>query len=178
MSKFNIDWVQLYKEIIQEVKMKRLLKHTYLLAGIFCIGIFVGIFMFQNVGLVLAIGLIGFPLDYLLYGDELYHLVSMHKPYLVEGVLIQRINKILIDEKNNEETDEFYFEIEVEHATGFDKDGLDALEFTDKHGKIRLEVQESMFLSLKSGDEISVVCTPEDKVWGWVRGEEVIIIEG
>lgn len=177
MSKFHIDWVKLYKEITQEVKTKRLLKHIYLLSGIFSFGIIIGLFLYQSVSLVLVIACIGLPLDYLLYGDEFFHLITMHKPYLVEGVLVHRVHKILIDEKNNEEFDSFYFEIEVEQAIGFDNDGLDALELSDKKGIIRLEVQESMFLSLIAGEEIAVVCTHEDKVWGWVREDEVIVIE-
>ncbi len=177
MSKYHVDWVSLYTEIMQESKGKHLLKHVYLWAGMASIGIFVGIFMFQNVALVLIITIMALPIDYLLYGDEGYNLITMEKPYLLEGVLVRRIQKILIDEAKDEEFESFHFEIEVEYATGFDKDGLDALELTDKNGKIRLEVQESMFLSLQAGDEITVVCTPDEVVWGWVRDDEVIVIE-
>ncbi|TAE75921.1 MAG: hypothetical protein EAZ85_01205 [Bacteroidetes bacterium] len=177
MSKYHIDWVNLHAEIMREAKGKHLLKHIYLWTITFAVGIIIGLLMFQNVGLVLALGGIALPLDYLLYGDELYNLITMEKPYLIEGKLLQRIQKISIDEKTEEEFENFYFEIEVVHAVGFDKDGLDALELTDKHGKIRLEVQESMFLSLQKDDEISVVCTPDEIVWGWVRDDEVIVIE-
>jgi hypothetical protein len=177
MSKAHIDWVSLYEEIIKEVKTSKINKHIYLLTGTFAIGIFIGLFLFKNVNLALVIGAVGFPLDYLIYQNELYYLLNLHKPYLLEGIIQKRIQKILIDETTAEKTEVFYFEIEVQEAIGFDRDGLDAMDLVEKKGTFRLEVPKSMFLSLVSGEEISVVCTPEDLVWGWVREEEVIRIE-
>jgi hypothetical protein len=170
-----IDWERIYQKMMNEINGNRLIPHLLLLGSFVFLGLILGMYIGHNVYLILLVWLIGGILDYLIYGTELLELLNKDEPYMLSGIVEQRIRKVIQDE--DAEYEEFYFIVEVEQAHTIDKNGLSPVNYPDKEGEQRLEVPESMFLSFRQGDAISVVCTPDDLVWAWIRDHEVIEID-
>jgi hypothetical protein len=158
-----------------DINGNRLMPHAILLGFFVILGLFLGIYVGHNVNVILLVWLIGAIVDYLAYGTELIDLLNRDKPYVLSGLIEQRVKKLVSDE--DIEYEEFYFIVEVEEVHTLDRNGLSPMNYPDKEGEQRIEVPESMFMSFRQGDLVSVVCTPDDLVWAWIRGEEVIEIE-
>jgi hypothetical protein len=171
---FMIDWAVIYKQLMQDFIGKRIIAHTSILGSFVVLGFLAGVYSNHNLILMFVIWIMGGIVDYLVYRDELLKILTKRKPYLAEGVIEQRVRKVINDE--NQEIEKYYFELEVREAFIIGKNGLEPADYLDKEGEQRLEVPESMFLSLRPGDEVALVCLPNDRVWGWVRDDEVINI--
>ncbi len=172
------DWSKIYHELYQDVNGNRLLYHTGLIGGFVVLGIILGMYVGHNINIILLIWLMGGIVDYLVFGKELLYLLNKDEPYLLDGIIEERIKRITTDENEEVLDVQYYFVVEIEEITAITKNGLDEEFYSRKVGNERLEVPESMFLSFAVGDFISVVCTPDEIVWAWVReDEQVIIIE-
>ncbi len=169
------DWQIVYKRLMADFKGERLLVHLLILGGFIAVGIVVEMFYRSGFQLMFVIWILGFLVDLLIFKRELIDLFTKNKPYLMEGVILKKVKK-LVTEKG-EEFEEFYFDIDVREAYIISKQGKSDKQYYEKKGEQRIEVPYSMFLSLKSGQEVSLVCEPDDYVWGLVRGDEVINIE-
>ncbi len=165
-----MNWQNLHHEIIKEYRQKPLAKHLWVFCIGFGLGIFFGLLIFQDINLVLLIGLMTVALDYILFQNEILSLLSPHSPYWLQGTLTKKIKKQKINEQQEIEETEFYFEIEVMESHIFTfKEGL-KMEIPAKiPAQIRVEVPESMFLSFKEDDFLNLVCNPNHKVYGWLQ---------
>jgi hypothetical protein len=170
-----IDWVNVYHEIMRKEVGKKILPHIAILGGFIILGLILGVLANHNLTLIFLIWLIGGLVDYLIYSNEIVRILTKNQPYYVEGVITHRVKKILTE--NDVEYEKLFFEIEVADAFILDKGGLSAVNYLDKEGDKRFEVPESMFLSLRPGEEVALVCTPNDRIWGWVNEDEVVYIE-
>jgi|GEM_PF-2327180 len=172
------NWTQIYHELYRDINGNRLLNHIAVIGGFVVTGIILGIYVGHNINIILLVWLMGGIVDYLLFGKELLYLLNKDEPYLLEGVIEERIKRVTMDEHDAVLDTQYYFIVEIEEITAITKKGLDEEFYSKKVGEERLEVPESMFLSFAVGDYISVVCTPDEIVWAWVRdGEEVVVIE-
>lgn len=118
----------------------------------------------------------GIALLYMYYRDEYSIIFTKNKPYIALGIIQKKVKKI-VQEKNGEEFEEFYFDVIIDDAFTIGKGGRDRGGYYERKGAQRLEVPESMFLSLRVGENLDVVCEPDDFVWGVIRGDEVIRID-
>lgn len=167
----NIDWVQVHQRLMSDFKTERLLYHLGLLGGCALLGLVLS-YYFSSFNLLLCFVGIGIALDYLIFQDELLEVMSKAPPYQIEGEIVQKILQKPQEDKN------FFFMLKVSAAYKLSSKGLDMFEYLEKANEQRIKVPESMFLSFKTGEDIKVVCTPEDEVWGIVRSEtEVVYIE-
>lgn len=164
-----MNWQTLHHEIMQEYQQKPLSKHIWVFGIGFGLGIFFGLLLFQDLNVVLMVWLMTLALDYVLFQNELFKLLSPHPPYWLQGNLIKKIKKEWLDEKQEIIAVSYFFEIEVLESNTFSfKEGLQ-----QKSAKIdnqtRIEVPESMFLSFKQQDMLYLICTPNHQVYGWVQ---------
>ena len=172
------DWAEIYRNLYQDVNGTRLRKHLILIGSFVLVGIVLGVYVGHNINIILLVWLMGGIADYLLYADELLYLLNRDEPYLLDGIIEERIKRIVYNEKDEPIETRYFFMVEIEEITAITKNGLDDDFYSKKVGEERLEVPESMFLSFEEGDFISVVCTPNEVVWAWVReDEEVVKIE-
>ncbi|MDX2303120.1 MAG: hypothetical protein NW226_09985 [Microscillaceae bacterium] len=164
---------------MNDFKGRSILIHVGILGSFIVVGFLVGFYNNNNLLLIFVIWFIGFLVDVLYFRiflqDDPLRVFTKSQPYVIEGVILQKIKKPVLD--RDEEIDTFYFEIEVHEAYTLGKKGISHKLYYEKQGKQRIEVPESMFLSLKIGQEVFLVCEPDDFVWGLVRGDEVINIE-
>ena len=172
------DWKKIYHELLEDVNGKRVLNHLALIGGFIVLGIILGVYVGHDINIILLVWLMGGIADYLIFGKELLYLMNRDEPYLLDGIIEERIKRITKNENDEVLDTQYFFVVEIEEITAITKNGLDDEFYSKKVGEERLEVPESMFLSFEVGDLISVVCTPDELVWAWVReNEEVVIIE-
>ncbi|NJO01449.1 MAG: hypothetical protein HC880_06945 [Bacteroidia bacterium] len=170
-----IDWSHVYQRLMSDFKSGRLIPHVAILGGAMVVGIVVGIYFDYNLNLMFIIWFMGALVDLLIYRQELLHIFTKKKPCVINGIILKKVKKLVTEKQ--EEYDEFYFDILVNEAFVIDKQGRNEKNYYEKEGEQRVGVPESMFLSLKAGQEVSLVCEPDDYVWGIVRDDEVINIE-
>lgn len=171
------DWKMVYQRVMADFKQERLTVYV----GIMVAFIILGIFLEANYGgsfvLMFLVWLIGFGVDYLVithyYKDDFKELFTQDKPYVFEGVIIKKVK--IEDEEDGFE--EFCFDLNISKAFALTKSGKSPQHYYEKLGEYRIAVPESMFLSLKVGQDVHLICEPDDYAWGLVRGDEVIRIE-
>jgi hypothetical protein len=172
------DWAEIYRKLFEDVNGKRLWNHLSLIGGFVILGIILGVYVGHSINIILLVWFMGAIADYILYGKEILYLLNRDEPYLLDGTILERIKRITKDENDEIVEIQYFFIVEIEEIIAITKNGLDEEFYSKKVGEERLEVPESMFLSLEVGDTISVVCTPDELVWAWVReDDEVVVIE-
>lgn len=170
-----IDWESVYPVLMTDFKGGRLIPHLAILSGALILGIILEVFFGGSLSLFALSALGGVLVDYLAFGPEILEIFTKNKPYLIRGVVARKIRRVVNDREG--EFEELWFEMNVQEAHTLHKTGLNPATFPDKEGLQEVEVPESMFLSLKVGQEVLLVCAPDDYVWGIVQGDEVINIE-
>ena len=173
-----INWTEIYLDLMRDTKGDRLRYHLLLVAGFVLGGLLLGMYVGHNINIILLVWLMGGIANYLLFGDEIIYLLNRTPPYWLEGTIDERIKRVTYNEKKGVEEVQYYFIIASSQANVLQKDGLASENYHSKMDIERVEVPESMFLSLEVGQEVSLVCTSEDFAWAWVKeNEEVICIE-
>ena len=174
-----IDWETVYQRLMADFKGSALIHHVGILLTFIILGLIVGVYNNNNLFLIFIIWVMGFAVDvlYFMYylKDDPARIFTKNQPYVFNGTIQQKVKKPVFED--NEEMDTFFFDVEIHEAYVINKNGKSHSLYYEKQGKQRIEVPESMFLSLKVGQEVSLVCEPDDFVWGLVRGNEVINIE-
>lgn len=172
------DWAEVYRNLYEDVNGKRIWNHVALIGGFVILGIILGMYVGHDINIILLVWLMGGIADYVFFGKEIIFLLNRDEPYILDGMIEERIKRITKDENDEIVDVQYYFVVEIEEITAITKNGIDEEFYAKKVGEERIEVPESMFLSFETGDTISVVCTPDEIVWAWVReGDEVIVIE-
>ncbi len=171
------DWAEIYRDLYEDVNGKRIWYHVALISGFVIAGIVLGMYVGHDINIILIVWVLGGIADYALFGKELIYLLNRDEPYILDGLIEERIKRITKNEEDEVLDVQYYFIVEIEEITAITKNGLDEEFYSKKVGEERIEVPESMFLSFTTGDSISVVCTADEIVWAWVREEEVIVIE-
>lgn len=169
------DWKLIYQKLMFDFKGERLIPHLAILGGGIVLGILVGLYFNGNLNLIFLIWIAALLIDYLVFGPEIFEIFTKSKPYVLTGIITKKTKKIVIEKK--EEIDEFWFDIEVREAYTLMRNGKSEQHYYEREGLQGIQVPESMFLSLQVGQEVSLVCEPDDFAWGFVSGEEVIKIE-
>ena len=170
-----IDWIEVHRRVMSDFKTDRLIPHLIIIGVFIILGIIMGMYSNHNLLLTFVVWIVGFLVDMLIFRDELLKIFTKENPYVIEGIILEKIVINIID--GEKEYDELYFLIDVQEAFMIDKKGRVAVNYMDKEGEIRIQVPESMFLSLKAGDFIILVCEPDDFAWGVINGDEVIGID-
>ena len=176
-----IDWETVYQRLMNDFKGQSILIHVGILSTFIILGFIIGFYNNNSLLITFSIWGIGVSVDYLFFryyfqDNEPYkRIFKKEQPYVVLGTIIQKVKKPIFE--YDEEVDAFFFDMDVAEAYTIHKKGKSHSLYYEKQGKQRIEVPESMFLSLKVGQEVSLVCEPDDYVWGLVRGDEVINIE-
>lgn len=169
------DWPLVYQRLMDDFKGRGLLIHIGIMGTALVLGMLIGFYWGGNLLLTLLFVIIGVLVDYLVLGsDEFLDLFNRRKPYLVRTLIQNRI-------KQRSEVEDDYerliFEVFTHEAYALGRSGLSADNYYEKEGEQRIEVPETMFLSLNPGQEVHLVCMPDDYVWGILNDGEVIYIE-
>lgn len=169
-----IDWGLVYQRLMNDFKTEALLSHLILAGGGIIIGAVLG-YIFSKFMLFFLFIIIGVLLDFIFFGKDWTIIFTKKQPYVFKGFVKKKIKQATnIAEKGDEK---FFFIMEIIEANILDKEDKSPLDYKNKLGQQKLEVQESMYLSLQEKDYLQAVCTPFDEVWGVVKGEQVIEIE-
>jgi hypothetical protein len=169
------DWKLTYQQLMSDFKGERLIPHLAILGGGIVLGILLGIYFGNNLNLSLLVWIAAALIDYLIYGREILEIFTKKKPYFITGIIHNKVKKVVVDRR--EEIEEYWFDIEVREAYTLARYALSEHHYYEKEGMQGIQVPESMFLSLQRGEEVSLVCEPDDYAWGIMKGEDVIRID-
>ncbi len=169
------DWPLVYQRLMDDFKGRGALIHVTILGAALALGLIVGYYWGGNLLLTLLFIIIGVLVDYLVLGpEEFLDLFNKRKPYLIRTLIQNRVKQ---RSEKEDDYERLIFEVFTHEAYVLNRSGISADNYYEKEGTQRIEVPESMFLSLAPGQEVHLVCMPDDYVWGILNGGEVIFIE-